>query len=1088
MKTIISNLKLILVSLAFVCGSVCSTVSALNYTDIYISPTGMGTYDSDNDVFVPMAQLDAAVVAMMYDGFTIADFCSDLFISGIPVMHAACVAVNISAALASQMTTMGISMAAGNYCMLFAACQRGSNFYYQLVRIVDASRGTINSVGVLSSMGLSAFNGMRLYFTGEVLEAYPGGEISADSSEGFIHIQGEEEDEVNIYLHNFKIYKVQDRSLGDMSMNDIVMGYLPGGASAFAICPVRSDPDHPGTSPFRANFHIKGDNIITGGSKRTSSSTGTIQRIFFSILDIASAPISIAPVLLDPSQGKSQFETLMAQLSFDDKWPTTYNVSSVERTNGSLKLPVTGEDDYEDTGEIAGDIEMPSIDLGNPRGTCVFDGGRYKLRCPASNSMFYVSSMAICYRMFNVMGIDLYGAGTSVSRAVSSDANSLNLPPEVVIYDGTFSTYSAEPFIDTHSIDVVSHAWYNDYDDLHFPYNTRIDGGSFNSNVYVCDASGDVGLDKPLNSAGDRLCRTTRPVSPGEISSLGTYTGTIDNYGSESLTPENGIINIYIPSGECGSGDVAYGRNWLTIIPKMGAAGILTMGGDMNVEYTVGTSSVPVEYSYLFYCNLNSYTKEYGTVTFDLGVQKLKVSIQDAIDQGGGSEFSSVTNTTDYTIHNGLYVMKSFETNKWYTLSMPYDVANIYVIETLSDHNWKDGGYTDLEEYLQAQGAADANLAQTIVTSLCPNILSGKGSGVKMSLIDISKNQLVNDKGLAVVPTRIYHYNPDWNGAHPELHTASAASYYLYEMDSLKTGLEDGYPNISIPDGFISWKPAATQKDFGMMWKYATDRTYQVNNQERHETGKTTDYMYYDFSTKETAPITPSDGIVMQRGVTYALYLPDGKKRFWDGKYLIFEGYGPQTMLGRGTYKPLRPIDEDDTWDDPTLEEQYSFILNDGVGMQANITFANDTVDSGFAVFKPQVSDKDAGTKFSFVRTTEEEMFKPGEVYAVLNKARTDAGATSITTTGAVSMPSSTTEAEVATDIPTVGDGKSLIAWSNNGICMHAFAEQNVSIYDINGQLIYSEHLSDGDSRYVPVAVGVYVLKGDNAVCKLVVQ
>ena len=1029
------------------------------------SPTGFGcVINYAGGTFVPISDFDNALPSlplMMNSSFNLSDFLNTVYDSNsLPLMHVVGMAINVSSVVAAQM-----NVPEGNFMFMFIPSQLKGNVYFRLAGSIDVTSQNVNSAA------LGSVNGLKIYLTGDVTNAFPGKSVEEDNSEGFIHLQGYEGESVDLYLDNFNIWSVQDRNT-NMSFNDITAGYFPGGASAIAICPTREDVNNPGSVPFTANIHIKGENTIVGGNKRRLNSSGAINKIFSELLDLGSASISISPVVLHKADGQSEYESLLGKLVFDDVWNTSYlDPSQTINTGGTLNLPVQGEWNEDDPLPRDSSICYPSIDLGNARSQCVFNSGNYKLRCPASNSMFYVSSLSICYRYMDMLGNAIYGAGSSASRAQADSENSSDLIPEVVINGGHFSTYGTEVYGDPrYNIDVVSHGWYNDYTDMRLPYNSRINGGTFDCNVYVTDDATDGGCN-PTNNAGEILCK-------------------------DSNTGE------YAHDDSCDDICSKYTRNWVTVIPTMGVNGLLTMGGSQEVRYiTAATNPKPMENAYLFYCNLNDYTKEYGTIN----LSGLTAGIGQAIRMGGYDEFTEITNTENYTIQHGLYMMRSFETNKWYTLSMPFDVANIYVIETLPASDWKSGtktdgtSYSSLEEYLQDQGLADATLAKTIVTSLCPSILSKRGYGVKLDLIKIIQNQLTNAAGQVAYYEPIYHYNPNWNGPLKEKHTSRKASFYLYEMSDLKEGDVDGYDNISMPYGFASWTKGDSIGAYSKKWTYATDRTEQVNQLYDEEatidingnvtggnfSGRTTNYVYYDGITKQKSPITPPDGIVMQRGVTYSLYLPDGPQRYWDGKYLIFEGYGPQNILGKNSYKPLRPINEDDWEDDEAAN--YQFIMGDGVGMQANITFSNDTVDAKYPVFKPTRTVMNSTDRFDFVKTSGEEVFLPGEVYAVLSKEMT-AIANSIATSGAISLDRTIEEEDKTTHAPNVDGGKSLFAWSDNGIYMKAFAEQLVTIYNLTGQQIFSENLKDGDDRYVNVDKGVYIIKGKTDVCKIVVE
>ncbi|MBO5960339.1 MAG: hypothetical protein J6P99_00620, partial [Paludibacteraceae bacterium] len=565
---------------------------------------------------------------------------------------------------------------------------------------------------------LNNIHNKKFYFTGTVDEAYAGSGIS---SEGFFFIKGTDDEQVDIYLQDFKVNKVLSKSLGDMHIDVFMQGHMKGMASPFSFGTTGENAGE--TNIFRVRIHTKGHNTLVGGATSSYHSTGIFQ-VLADISAIKASPISIRPVAKTILIGgtetdETDLEYKACEITFDDKWLQSGNIV---RTNGLLELPVEG------------DRSAPSIDLGTRYGRCVFDGGRYKFTTAGSDNMFYVSSMAICYRMFEMMGITKYGVGSSVGSPVTNPEDNAIGYPTVLFKDGTFTTYSAEEFKST--IDVVAHGWYKDYTDLRVPFKTRIDGGTFNNcNVYRCNASAEQGV-TPINSKLDALCRTQISTStPDDTTGLTSLDLSASHlyYGTSSLTPiqENGQYYVYpyLP-GECES-STEYMHNWVTIIPQMGVEGLLTMGGDIKVNTKIDDITEQKN-AYLFYTRLNEYTKNNASVDFGFA----SATIRDAINLGGNKEYSGVKNEGVYTIEHGLYTMLSFNSNTWATICPPFDVHNIYVIETLPDEKLAEHGLTQAdkgtEKFLKAQGKCDGVLAQGIVTSLCPDILSGKGSGVRM--------------------------------------------------------------------------------------------------------------------------------------------------------------------------------------------------------------------------------------------------------------------------------------------------------------------------------------------------------------------
>lgn len=853
---------------------------------------------------------------------------------------------------------------------------------------------------------LSEVNGKRLWFTGTIDNAYAGG----NNDEGFVFVKGKDAERVDIYLHDWRITSVQPKNLGDFQLNDIMRGTVFGMASPFAVGSYGEDD----ASPFTAAFHLKGDNLLTGGASSTYDASG-VMGVLAEIIAQAAPCIAIRPIETVEGEG---VENKTCRLLFDDCYPAVGG--GLARTNGKLDLPVREN------------RAAPSVDLGNAHGRCEFDGGQYVFTTAVSNSMFYVSSMAVCYRMLSMMGIRDYGVGSSVATPENNSGSYYS----VWIKNGTFSTHTAEDM--RHVLDVVAHGWYNDYTDLRLPVKTRIDGGTFNDcNVYACDASAEQGV-SPVNSDGQSLCRTEMPVGAPAEDGLGTVELTLPNhpyYGTASLTPVRQqdvyFVYPYLP-GNCTDKRKSYIHNWVTIIPQMGYEGLLTMGGDLEVFDTESDNS-PRTNAYLFYAQLNEWTKQYASVDFGF----VKPTVANAISLGGDKEFCEVTNQNGYEIKYGLYTMLSFHSNQWYTICPPYDVHNIYVLETLPDEQLADKGLTRADKgtkkYLAAQGEADGVLAQGIVTSLCPDILSGKGSGVFMNLIDICK------KTLGLNPYPLTHYNPALEG-----HGAADANYYLYEQILDMDGVEDD----------AVWTIESSLDDYSRKWKYAEN--ISTSN---------------EYTMQDGTTIT-SD-IVMQKGKIYSLFLPAGADNYWEGKYLIFEGYGPQIMQGKNLFGK-----------EFAVSDLVDIFYDDALLLQGNSTFANYSVEDGEGkVFLPSTESD----KHDFIRQETGCVVKPWDVYMVMSTANTEQYATlSALSEDRNSMSVQAIAEELLADRrPHISD-KSLIAYAADGIVMKAFEQQRIEVYAVDGTLVWKGILNEGDVRSLSVAAGMYIIRGERETVKIV--
>lgn len=930
------------------------------------------------------------------------DYLTDLYLSTKGTMDFLYASMRFTSIEAYYFKQMGFSLPADKdiiFSFSKVACSDG-NDYYVPTSFQQAS---------VSNFILNNINNRKLWFTGSVENAYAG---DTTTSEGFFYLKGTDCQKVDVYLHDYQVKSVQSKTLKDLTINSFLTGCPKGMAAPFAIGTSGVQTDG---NIFTVNFHIKGDNILTGGATSVNTSTNPIYKILAEIVSMTAAPVAVRPI----GTSAEEVEYRSCCLNFDDRFPAS---SGTQATNGKLSLPV------------AVNRDAPSIDLGTRFGRCTFNGGQYHLTTAGNNNMFYVSSMAVCYRLFEMNGTKNYGVGTSAA----TPENNTGGYPTVQILNGTFSTYSAEEFKDV--VDVVAHGWYKDYTDLRLPIKTRIDGGTFNNcQVYACDASAEQGK-APVNTAKQVLCRTTKEVAAPDAQGLAELDLSTDypDYGTASLTPvsNNGKYYVYpyLP-GDCAERTDTYTHNYVSVIPLMGASGLLTMGGDVTVE-SKEPDGTPRKNAFFFYTRLNQYTKDNASVT----LAGLTPTVSSAMSMAATPvhEFSEVQNTNDYTIAHGLYTMLSFNSNQWYTICPPYDVHNIYVVETLPDDSLSAYGLTaadkGTDKFFKMQGKADGVLAQGIVTSLLPDILSGKGSGVYMDLVEICQ------KTLKLTPIPLTHYNPDING-----HSAADANYYLYEQ------IEDEGNELDYP----MWKVENDINDYSRKWQYVTPVASE------------SDYTDKDGNTRSATDI------IMQKGKNYSLFLPAGSDKYWTGKYLIFEGYGPQTLAGKTAIKDFI-TSKSGFFDTDWMEKPDSVMY-----MQGNSTFANDTTtDETGRVYVPSTASK----THNFVRQNIGYIVKPWETMLVMSPTNT-AKYSSLS-----AFSASIQHAPVARDtsLPTV-QCNSLLAVNHNGILVQASVSQTVSVYSVDGMLLWKGNIPQDQSVQISVPAGVYIVQGTYQTIKLIV-
>lgn len=966
---------------------------------------------------------------------------------------------------------------------------------------------------------LSDIDGKKLYFSGQCDSLGTGG----IETHGFItlvgkgtNISGQKGDNVDIYLDNFRVST--KNKLIDFDPTNINQAFSLlmssqsefGTAAPFAIS---SRGEYGGGQEFTVNFHTVGENKLQVGSKTSTgidpkSGSGLMGAIM-SVLVVITEPTASAVLVRPDATTASGVQNIATAMNFDDKWPTNADdFTQKKSTNGHLDM----------SPKVGGDRSAPSVDLGSKYGTATFDGGRYTFTCAASNSMFYVSSMAICYRHFimSFSGLDINMMGISTSMGSES------LDESVVFKDGSFYTKSAEDYTDV--MDVVAQGWYNNYTDLRVPISTTIKGGTFNGcDVYLVDASAEMGTeprqwDADANDGNGeyiRLCKQTIPAETTNSDGTAVLSSAdyawVSTYGSSSLTPLEGYVYPYLNDG-CSDEDVNYStRNWVTLIPVMGAnfANMIkmTMGGDTKV-YTEDYKGNPLKNSFLFYAQLNKYTIKNAHVY--LG--SYPVTVGQAMSGGLGEGVSHPSDATierfencnanayrydkndnklgsDFQIEHGLYTMLSYHPNRSYMICPPYDVHNVYVLETYPDEQAiADGVEIGSDEYLKNQGVADGRLAQGIVTSLLPDILSGKGTGVNLSLPEIATQTL------KMQPYILEHYD----GTNDE-----TANYFLYEYkdmanDEIFSQEERGvFSDDSYFPGYPGLMPLSPNT-------YGTDSLtktyYQTHfdyvNRESNELGT---YVDREGNVTQARPI-------MKKGHIYSIFLPSDGGFYWEGKYLAFEGLGPQTISGYGKHADFMQESSD-------LEEKMEWVVDDYPEMnfnfdglakiQGNPTMVNYTTKEPSFKYEAMTSHAyDDGTDFSetadaasgyyyhdWVKQEAGTIIRPWEVFMVMNKTNSDRY-DSFSELYYEEMLKVLRHHNQTTDnnLPQLSDFAMSVLSQNSKLMMHAFVNQKVSVYTTTGVLVWTGSLNANDTKTITVPQGVYIVQGENDRTKIMVR
>ena len=942
-------------------------------------------------------------------------------------------------------------------------------------------------------------------------------------------------------------------SLMGAGFDKLFSALVQGTASPFAFA---SESEYTEDRAFNINVHSKGENTITGGAQAVfknvgpemaalvsglSSSSGIVTMItdlgtiFEAMIKFTSAPFAIRPSAKSVDIGDdSAYAYKCAQFNFSDLW-----IDGTTHTNGLLQMPVVGDE-----------LGAPSIDIGTPNGKVVFNGGQYKFHTPVSNklkNMFYVSTMAICYRelavTMPVVNKDITYAGVGTSVGWGPGKNRSDSYRNVIINDGTFTTYSAEAWTDPsrgeNAVDAIGNGWYEHYTDLRLPYNTSILGGSFPNDTYVrrCDAAAEQGvkpvfiyIEDPADPTSPQwitpLCERKElvanvdladPADPTKANGTvkvkaenkqmltvksGASSTTSQEYGTESLTADaNGKVYVYV-TGTCVV-DRNYVRNYVTSLAPFGeyhmGTEMMSMGGNVEVKSLYQDNiNFPMKNAYLLYTQLGYYT--YYNAGVDLGGLNRKLIDEFQIDRSQhhnfkntgsatnasgqgimtttdttGVIFSEITNSDSYIIENGLYMMQPVMSDQWITMTTPFDVANIYVLETTETPSfetvkaWKDGGQNldaKWTEFYINQGISEGNMAQTLVTSVLPDIFSGRGSGIKKPLPYILTN-LTNE---STKLTKLTHYNGK--------NKLSDSNFYLYEQIPDEAGTHNYIQKDTTNSRAYAWSyaPASTTPN------YITDFIDDPECTDWYDCDQIKVTRYYVNENGEQRP-AEEQRVIMKRDTIYSLYFPDAGRRFYNHKYLIFEGYGPQRISGKSVHDGFANPDPSS----PAHPE------TDKITLQGNATFGNFSITStsenpiflieketkGGDLIKPDGSiNYDAKIEYNFKKAAAKtHRILPASVYMISgnNKAAKDK----------VVLPVKRHTTDMDENIPILAD-EAIKVWTDNGIYINAMLPQNISVYTLDGRTLWSGNVDAGSTTFIPADNGMYIVQGEATAVKVV--
>lgn len=886
----------------------------------------------------------------------------------------------------------------------------------------------------------SSLNGKKLYFTGYCPFAYMG---TTPSEEGWMYFTGGSSDGVDIYLEDCEIMGRYKTASGCGNTKDYVYNeveltigdnYLTGCSSIFVF---KSNQTASGT--YTPKIHILGNNHLKGQAGALISKViGTVGGIInidagINATGTASAPISI---LADGNEGNTN-------LIFDDIW------ANKDTTNGFLKLDATGQ-------------QVGIADLGSTKGTLTFNGGQYNVRNSAADAA-YTCNILACYRAYTKtvsgISINLYGFGADQPDGCN-----------VTINSGTFTM--TKNMQGTNGTD-----YYIDQDnfmDLRLPGASIVNGGTFNgiNEVVRCTNTQSQGS-RPVNTQQVYLCKYTyNPYDAGTVTVLPNgaiscnlpsevkvledrventypYQFTYDNmrlatnamdainglsyYGGQSINlDKNGNINLLLQSE-------IFDENGNTtdhFLCEELKQKVFEQWAACTPSANASAAGVSQNGSFSGVTTINAKVEsgiEYITnrlLYAEMDQNILNCSYKDGdIAIQFSNKHGEITNTQDYTIQKELVSMVAVEADQWMAFVAPFDIYDVRIIEAADEDTLSQKYANNKTEALKYQANENINFSYKLANYVVKDLAAGRTSSMSFSdITGMCIRSMAYDAGQGTKYNRGCYPLDHYDGTN-----IWTANYYLYEIDNA--------------DGSCTFPTNGTGTALEIKWKPVS---------------------------KKASAARADSSVLMQKGHVYAIQFPycpmcnDVATRttydYWTGKFIVFLGKGPQTVSGTNAHSAITGA---------TVEAGNA-------ALTGNYTFANMTAPAGIYAHNT--------TNDLFERTSSSTTIKPMQGYMLFRSPIANATALSISRAGRISYEY---ESDITTDnhIPSIGTRTSMLVYrTDNGFAVDPVRTQRVMLYNLNGQLLFNGVLTEGERHGFNLTQGIYLLKGEYEIIKVMVD
>ena len=212
--------------------------------------------------------------------------------------------------------------------------------------------------------------------------------------------------------------------------------------------------------------------------------------------------------------------------------------------------------------------------------------------------------------------------------------------------------------------------------------------------------------------------------------------------------------------------------------------------------------------------------------------------------------------------------------------------------------------------------------------------------------------------------------------------------------------------------------------------------------------------------------------IILKKGHTYAMQFPwcpmceqVDEYDYWSKKFIRFYGVGPQWIDGAHKQSSLS-----------TQPAQGDAIL------RGNSTLKDYTLSSGY------VHETDPMSEYlDYFVLKNNQVIKPTQGFLLYTPNVGEQMPARISRSGKIEYDENT---ETGVDgVPTLGDRTSLMLFgAYDGFEVLALHEQLVTVYNLQGNIIFQQYMTAGEQVYVPTGAGIYVVRGEKETIKVMVD